>query len=70
MHFISGEIKGCEDMHCLNQVHEITVHETVEIMEGTSTLPKQKFEILISVLIQLLLLLFTRAERAHTSACK
>ena len=33
--YITAEIKGCEDMHCLDQVEEITVHETVEIMEGT-----------------------------------
>ena len=66
VHFISGEIKGCEDMHCLDQVHEITVHETVEIMEGKTTFPKQQFEILISFLIQLLLLLFTPCRKSTT----
>ena len=32
--FVIEEAQGCPDLGCLDRVQEITVHETVEIMEG------------------------------------
>ena len=33
-YFVTEEAQGCPDLGCLDRVQEITVHETVEIMEG------------------------------------